>query len=74
MIDKFLQIYFIFVRIFERFCKFQQLSQKETTKESAKRREPTFTNLGKFVLNIDFITALKPDGFCVYETTKQHSI
>ena len=30
--------------------------------------------LGKFVLNIDFIMALKPDGLCVYETTKQDSI
>jgi hypothetical protein len=26
------------------------------------------------VLNIDFIIALKPDGFCVYETTKKDSI
>jgi hypothetical protein len=48
----FLQIYFIFARI----CKFQKLSQK-----SAKRREPN-VNEGKFVLNIDFIIALKPDG------------
>jgi hypothetical protein len=47
----FLQIYFIFARIFARFCKFQKLC--------------------KFVLNIDFIMALKPDGLCVYETTKQ---
>ena len=31
-------------------------------------------NEGKFVLNIDFIMALKPDGLCVYETTKQDSI
>jgi hypothetical protein len=32
-------------------------------------------NEGKFVLNIDFIIALiKPDGLCVYETTKQDSI
>jgi hypothetical protein len=52
-----LQIYFIFTRIFARFCKFQKLSQKETATESAKRREPTLT--------------LKPDGLCVYETTKQ---
>ena len=28
---------------------------------------------GKFVLNIDFLIALKPDGLCVYETTKQFS-
>jgi hypothetical protein len=38
----FLQIYFIFARIFARFCKFQKLSQKERAKESAKRREPTW--------------------------------
>jgi hypothetical protein len=32
-------------------------------------------NEGKFVLNIDFIMALKPiNGLCVYETTKQDSI
>ena len=31
-------------------------------------------NEGKFVLNIAFIMALKPDGLCVYETTKQDSI
>jgi hypothetical protein len=31
-------------------------------------------NEGKFVLNIDYIMALKPDGLCVYETTKQDSI
>jgi hypothetical protein len=62
-----LQIYFIFARIFASFCKFQKLSQKERAKESAKRR-------GKFVLNIDFIIALKPYGLCVYETTKQDSI
>jgi hypothetical protein len=69
----FLEIYFIFARIFARFCKFQKLSQKERAKESAKRREPN-VNEGKFVLNIDFIIALKPDGLCVYETTKQDSI
>jgi hypothetical protein len=41
MIDKFLanNIYFIFARIFARFCQFQKLSQKERAKESAKRRE-----------------------------------
>jgi hypothetical protein len=48
--------------------------KKERAKESAKRREPTFNNEGKFVLNIDFIIALKPDGLSVYETTKQDSI
>jgi hypothetical protein len=49
MIDKlnFLQIYFIFARIFARFCKFQKLSQKETAKESAKR-EPTLTKVSLF--------------------------
>jgi hypothetical protein len=30
----FLQIYFIFARIFARFCKFQKLSQTERAKES----------------------------------------
>jgi hypothetical protein len=48
--------------------------KKEMAKESAKRRESTLINEGKFVLNIDFIIALKPDGLCVYETTKQDSI
>jgi hypothetical protein len=47
--------------------------KKERAKESAKRREPN-VNEGKFVLNIDFIIALKPDSLCVYETTKQDSI
>ena len=61
-----MQIYFIFALIFARFCKFQKLSQKERAKESAKRREPINVNEGKFVLNIDFIIALKPDGLCVY--------
>jgi hypothetical protein len=73
MIDKFLANIFHFCSHFARFCKFQKLSQKETAKESAKRREPTLTK-DKFVLNIDFIMALKPDGLCVYETTKQDSI
>jgi hypothetical protein len=35
--------------------------KKERAKESAKRREPN-VNEGKFVLNIDFIIALKPDS------------
>jgi hypothetical protein len=54
-------------------------------KEPAKRRERTNgertfqkkgadVNEGKFVLNIDFIMALKPDGLCIYETTKQDSL
>jgi hypothetical protein len=34
-------------------------------------KEGADVNEGKFVLNIDFIMALKPDGLCVYETTKQ---
>jgi hypothetical protein len=38
-------IYFIFTRIFARFCKFKKLSQKERAKESAKRREPTLTKV-----------------------------
>jgi hypothetical protein len=46
--------------------------KKERAKESAKRRADV--NEGKFVLNIGFIIALKPDGLCVYETTKQDSI
>jgi hypothetical protein len=44
----FLQIYFIYARIFARFCKFQKLSQKERAKESAKRREPTLTKVSLF--------------------------
>jgi hypothetical protein len=68
MIDEF------FARIFARFCKFQKFSHKERAKESAKTREPTLTKVRKFVLNIDFIMDLKPDGLCVYETTKQDSI
>jgi hypothetical protein len=44
----FLQIYFIFARIFARFCKFQRLSHKEGAKESAKRREPTLTKVSLF--------------------------
>jgi hypothetical protein len=44
----FLQIYYIFARIFARFCKFQKLSQKERAKESAKRREPTLTKVSLF--------------------------
>jgi hypothetical protein len=67
-----LQIYFIFARIFARFCKLQKLSQKERAKESAKKGADV--NEGKFVLNVDFIIALKPDGLCGYETTKQDSI
>jgi hypothetical protein len=65
-----LEIYFIFARIFASFCKFQKLSQKERAKES----EESAKKRGKFVLNIDFIIALKPYGLCVYETTKQDSI
>jgi hypothetical protein len=50
----------------------QKLSQKERAKESAKKGADV--NEGKFVLNVDFIIALKPDGLCGYETTKQDSI
>jgi hypothetical protein len=55
-----LQIYLIFTSIFARFCKFQKLSGKESAKESAKEKG-TDVNEGKFVLDIDFIMALKPD-------------
>jgi hypothetical protein len=48
LLINFLQIYFIFARIFARFCKFQKLSQKERAKESAKRREPTLTKVSLF--------------------------
>jgi hypothetical protein len=60
----FLQIYFIFARICSRFAR------KNRLKEGSRLNE------GKFVLNIviDFIVALKPDGLCVYETTKQDGI
>ena len=37
-------------------------------------KEGADVNEGKFVLKIGFIIALKPDGLCVYETTKQDSI
>jgi hypothetical protein len=71
----FLQIYFIFARICARFCKFQKLSQKERKKGRKNRlKKGADVNECKFVLNIDFIMALKPDGLCVYETTKQDSI
>jgi hypothetical protein len=70
MIDKFLANIFHFCT---HFCKILQTFKKERAKESAKRREPTL-NEGKFVLNVYFIIALKPDGLCVYETTKQDSI
>ena len=65
----FLQINFIFARIFARFCKFQ-----ERNGERIGQKKGADVNEGKFVLNIDFIMALKPDGLCVYETTKQDSI
>jgi hypothetical protein len=68
-----LQIYLIFTSTFARFCKFQKLSRKESAKESAKEKGAD-VNDGKFVLDIDFIMALKPDCLCVYETTKQDSI
>jgi hypothetical protein len=44
----FLQIYFIFARIFARFGKFQKLSHKERAKESAKRMAPTLTKVSLF--------------------------
>jgi hypothetical protein len=43
-------------------------------KERAKESKGDEVNEGKFALNVDFIIALKPDGLCVYETTKQDSI
>jgi hypothetical protein len=64
-----LQIYFIFARIFERFRKFQKHSQKERAKESAKKKGAD-VNEGKFVLNIDFIIALKPDGLWAFAYMK----
>jgi hypothetical protein len=68
-----LQIYFIFARISARFCKFQ-----ERKGERIGKKKGADVNEGiKFVLNIGFIMALKPDGLCVYETTiktKQHII
>ena len=67
MIDKFLANIFHFC---SHFCKILQTFKKERAKES-KRAD---VNEGKFVLNVDFIIALKPDGLCVYETTKQDSI
>jgi hypothetical protein len=70
MLINFLQIgYISFLLAFlARFCKFQKLSQKERAKESAKKREPTLTKL--FVLNIDFIISLKPDGLWPFGTLR----
>jgi hypothetical protein len=67
MIDKFLANIFHFC---SHFCKILQTFKKERAKES----KGADVNEGKFVLNVDFIIALKPDGLCVYETTKQDSI
>jgi hypothetical protein len=44
------------------FVNFKSFLRKKGRKKGADINE------GKFVLNIDFIIALKPDGFCVYET------
>jgi hypothetical protein len=68
----FLQIYFIFAPIFARFCKFQKLSQNERVKESAKWRDYKGADVNecKFVLNIDFIIALKPDGLWPFGTLR----
>jgi hypothetical protein len=52
-----LQIYLIFARIFARFCEFQE---KKGRKNRLKKGSDV--NEGKFVLNIDFIIPLKPDG------------
>ena len=67
MIDKFLANIFHFC---SHFCQILQIFKKERAKES----KGADVNEGKFVLNVDFIIALKPDCLCVYETTKQDSI
>jgi hypothetical protein len=54
----FLQIYFIFARIFARFCKFQKLSRKENPKESAKRRDRADVNEGKFATAFAYMKQL----------------
>jgi hypothetical protein len=59
----FLQIYFIFARIFARFCKFQKLLRKKGRKNRLK--EGADVNEGKFVLNIDFIIALHFKANCM---------
>jgi hypothetical protein len=53
-----LQIYFIFARIFARFCKFKKLSRKETPKESAKRRDRADVNEGKFATAFAYMKQL----------------
>jgi hypothetical protein len=56
------------------FVNFKSFLRKKGRKNRLKEGSRE-VNEGKFVLNIDFIIALKPDGLCVYETTiKQDSI
>jgi hypothetical protein len=57
----FLQIYFIFARIFARFCKFQKLSQKEGAKDSAKRKERMLTKVSLFLILV--LQWLNPTAF-----------
>jgi hypothetical protein len=54
------------------FVNFKSSPRKKLRKN--RQKEGSDVNEGKFVLNIDFIMDLKPDGLCVYETTKQDSI
>jgi hypothetical protein len=54
------------------FVNFKSSLRKKLRKNRLK--EGADVNGSKFVLNIDFIMPLKPNGLCVYETTKQDSI
>jgi hypothetical protein len=74
MIDKFLQCKYIsfLLAFLQDFVNFKSFLRKKERKNRLKKGADV--NEGKFVLNIDFIIALKPDGLCVYETTKQDSI
>jgi hypothetical protein len=49
-------------------------ASSERKGERMGKKKGAEVNEGKFVLNIDFTIALKRDGLCVYETTKQDRI
>jgi hypothetical protein len=66
MIDKFLAHIFHFC---SHFCKILWISKalSERNCERIGWKKGADVNEGKFVLNIDFIMALKPDDLCVYD-------
>jgi hypothetical protein len=72
-IDKLLCKYISFLVAFlQDFVNFKSSLRKKLRKNRLKKAADV--NEGNFVLNIDFIMDLKPEGLCVYETTKQDSI